>query len=130
MLFVYVDILGIVLKTAISYESILKPSRDFIYWSVKLPCNIEPLVKITKSFIHRDYIPAQTISFLAEDWIKHPATKRDVVLPLVTWSLQQADETIEPMRDVVVDWLPTSKEIIKDTLKTSILDALKSEGTK
>ncbi|RYG99099.1 hypothetical protein EON65_50640 [archaeon] len=121
---------GIALKAVISYESVLKPTRDLIYCSLQFPCNVDPIVKNTKSIINKEYIPVETVSCLAEDWLRHPITKRDVIIPLLTWSFQQPDICIDPLKDLVVDLLPTSKDIIKDTLKSSILDALKSEGTK
>eukprot|EP01031_Cornospumella_fuschlensis_P032744 gene32744-39584_t len=119
---------GIVLKVATSYESILKPTRDLIYWSLQFPCSIDPIATNAKSIIN--YIPVETVSILAQDWLKHPVTKKDIIVPLLTWTFQQPDVSVEPLRDVMVDWLPTSKELIKGTLKTSLLDALKSEETK
>eukprot|EP01031_Cornospumella_fuschlensis_P028915 gene28915-34894_t len=117
---------GIMMKVATSYESILKPTRDLIYWSLQF----DSIASNAKSIIKKDYIPVEAVSVLAQDWLKRPVTKKDVIVPLLTWTFQQPDVCVEPLRDVIMDWLPTSKELIKDTLKISLLAALKSEETK
>lgn len=44
--------LGIILQSIFSYESLLQPTRDLIYWSIQIPSTFNPIYQQTKQTLN------------------------------------------------------------------------------
>jgi hypothetical protein len=53
--------LGTLLKHVFKYESLLQPTRELIYWSLKLPTTYQPIYELTKSSF--DYVGVSRILY-------------------------------------------------------------------
>jgi hypothetical protein len=94
--------LGEFLQSLFSYDSIITPTRELIYWSLLQSDTRNNINILTKKQLQYwlkeegvDYTHKITVDFF-DWWLRHPLTCSDTIMPLVTWSLTQQDLAVKP----------------------------------
>lgn len=120
--------LGIMLKHIFSYESLLLPTRELIYWSLQLPSTYEPIRSQSTAAVGclDKHSAAQRLATVSESWLLHPATRTQVLAPLLTWTCAQQDLAVQPLTALAKDSIPPYKEDIKAAMKDNLLWYLRS----
>lgn len=105
--------LGVFLGDLFTHETVLHPTRELLFWSIATDHsmrNTEAYCQYLRDYWLRDEgSPATTknIVDLGEWWLLHPLSRIDIVTPLITWTLEQPEMTIEPLAKRIVE---SSKE--------------------
>lgn len=123
---------GELLNYSFSYESVLKPTRDLLYWSIQTEDCLKNLSNVSKSGIDDwaklrgkdDLIPP------IKDWVLSKQTRIVTINPLLTYTLRDKSLSLEPLSQIVIDILPYTKESTVENLKWYALESLKSEDVK
>lgn len=123
---------GDMLSYTFSYESVLKPTRDLLFWSIDADSSKAHVYQQAKAGLY-DWCAASGKDQLAEassHWLRQKDNMRVSVSPMLLWSLRQKTVSEDPLADVVVHALPFTKAAVVDSLQYYALEALKSEDTK
>lgn len=93
---------GIFLQSLFAYESVRRPTRELIYWSLQRPDVVRSTCQLAsnqvkywlrndgKHYTHEEFVG------LIDWWLRHPDTTRTVLLPFLKWPLEDP-ETLDMM---------------------------------
>lgn len=102
---------GQMLKHMLAYESTQCTTRQFLYWSMHSPHGYDNIRHISawhmKDYINT-YAPIQ-LSVAAQEWSLSLLSRRTVINPLLTWTLNHEDIVVGPLADIVKDTLPHTR---------------------
>lgn len=100
--------LGLLLKSIFEYETVLQPTRDIVFWSLKMPQTIDPAFQLCKHQAEYFFLgkgkEELTRSFLvdvAQWWLSLPPTRTGVINPLLEWTLVQKDFVLDPFGELI-----------------------------
>ena len=132
---------GKVLEYIFSVESVRRPTRDLIYWSVSLPLSLNEIDRQAFSCARYFLIPSSRpagadssqhasefsyttlqLSTLISWWLMTPHAKT-VVNPLLEWTLKQphvSDAVVQIVNDALPYCAPYWKMCAKDAIKASL----------
>jgi hypothetical protein len=98
---------GLLLQQIFSYESVIKPTRELILWSILL----DPVVKSADDLVkyHRDYwlkgdglsTTNMQLSWLISNWLVSDSTRSIVIIPYLNWYFSNEEICIEPLKDII-----------------------------
>ena len=123
---------GELLSYSFSYESVLKPTRDLIYWSIQTEDSLKSLAHVSQSGIE-DWSKSRGKIDLTppiKQWVLSRETRIVTINPLLTWTLREKSLSLEPLAVAVIDVLPYTKETTVENMKYWALEGLKSEDVK
>ena len=115
-------IFGDFLKYTFSYESVLLPTRELVYWSLYqtdtfqtiqsyINYQVLQIISPTASLSHN--IIKKSIVNSAIYNINDKAFKTCTLNPLIVWTLQQRDIVIDPLSKIIIDALPYVKVCLR-----------------
>lgn len=136
---------GKVLEYIFSVESVRRPTRDLIYWSVSLPLSLNEIDRQAFSYARFFFIPSTRsampaagadslrhasgfsyttlqLSTLISWWLMTPHAKT-VVNPLLEWTLKQphvSEAVVQIVNDALPYCAPYWKMCAKDAIKASL----------
>ena len=103
----YATVFGVFLQDLFKFDSVREPTVGLVTWAVATPEAFQNTLHLAK--VNRDYWigvdqegrPYTDVALrdLSTWWFDHPLTKTDVVLPLITWSLEQREMALDPAVD-------------------------------
>lgn len=123
---------GELLKYSFSYESVLKPTRDLLYWSIQSEDTFRNLMHVSRGGID-DWAKSRgkdDLIYPIKQWVLSKESRIYTINPILTWSIREKSISLEPLSKIVIDILPYTKESTVDNLKYWALEGLKSEDVK
>ena len=130
---------GFVLQTIFESESVLHPTRDLIYWSLRQPSTADDTMYMAKQ--QRDYFFTHTeglkwtsnsVAVLAAWWLLKPNNRIFTISPLIARTCEQEEEVVKPLTAIVTNLTQQQcvQELTNDATKWFVEDYLKSEEVK
>jgi hypothetical protein len=102
---------GKLMQHYMTYDSTQKTTRDFLYWTVDAPDCYDGIKQLS-AWQMKDYFnsfaPGQ-VSLAAQAWVLAIPSRKEVICPLLTWTLQQQPIVIDPLTTIIKDVLPYSR---------------------
>eukprot|EP01039_Chlorochromonas_danica_P008286 gene8286-9136_t len=120
--------LGTLLQYVFKYESLLQPTRDLLYWSLRLPTTYSPIYSQLKyTFNYAESAQQEQLAALSKSWLLDPQTKREIIIPLFKWNLEDEETTIKPLASLLGEVVPTYKAEVRAAVKDGLLEYLRSD---
>eukprot|EP01038_Epipyxis_sp_PR26KG_P009578 gene9578-12901_t len=123
---------GELLKHILSYQPTRYSTRSLIYWTLRS----DPIIQTSSSqsvwWIHywSHTTGINEVSLITTNWLLHPLTQKNNIVPLLDWTLNQHPITIKPLAHLIEWSLPFSKPATVSGIKQHIRDSLQSPEVK
>lgn len=121
-----------ILKFIFSHESVLKPTRNLVYWSLTLDNTYNNTYGLTKwqvnNWLHN--YASDPLANITKNWIVSEPAYYTTIKPLIIPLIKPGDINITPMTNVIVNALPYVKDPATFGIKTFLTNCLKSTETK
>lgn len=102
---------GTLLKYTFAYEDILLPTRDLLFWSLKLPHIQQHLFMQTRTNLNwwlANY--GKTALYpLATQWILNPETRTSLIVPLLQYTCRDPENVMTPLAVLIAEAIPYAK---------------------
>lgn len=130
---------GFVLQAIFQSQSVVQPTLELIYWSLRQPTTVQDTLYIAKQQINYFFTDSEglkwtsnSVAVLAAWWLLKPNSRIFTISPLISWTCEQEDKVVKPLTEVVTDLTrqPWAQELSTDSMKWFVEDYLKSEKTK
>ncbi len=125
---------GELLNYIFSYESVLKPSRDIVYWSLQSSETYKSVELQAKSnslaLIGPEGGASTSVTNLTSDWLLRRDTRLSTFNPVISWACKEPAVTVEPLAGIVEQVLPLTRPVLVESLKYWAGVALQSEDVK
>ncbi len=125
---------GELLKYTFAYESVLKPTRDLIHWSLRTDSTMTSVEQQARtglySYMSRTGSAKSQLVGLSTHWLGQRDTRLFTLNPLLTWTMKQPELAVDPLAEVVKVALPHTRSSVVESMQYYALEALKSEDVK
>jgi hypothetical protein len=102
--------LGTLLKYVFSYESLLQPARDLLYWSLHLPQSYGSIYWMSKQSIQQmGQYEKQALASISQQWLLRPETRIHIITPLLICSFLQQANVALTLSELATATLPLAK---------------------